>query len=121
MATARNGSARLDDPDPAFRFTPGQRATIEPGYGVDALERLLAVLHPALRAETLSAFQRQPPDVIGGGLIKFEDPVLQALLDEVWAPRWENVPEDLFDDPDLQRFPGRELAKARRAARGGNH
>lgn len=114
MTYAQNPSARLEAPDPAFRLTAEQRASIQPGFDVDALERLLAALHPALRAGTLSSFQRPPPEVIGGGLVRFEDPVLHALLDEVWAPRWANVPDEWLHDPDLQRDPGRELAMRRR-------
>lgn len=112
-------SARLDVPDAAFRLTAQERASVEPGFDADALERLLASLLPVLRAEVLSDFQttRYAPDDIGGGLIKFEDPVLQALLDEVWAPRWDGVPDEWLNDPGMQRFPGREIARARRAAR----
>jgi hypothetical protein len=119
MTSPPEESARLDVPDESFRLTAQERASVEPGFDVDALERLLASLHPLLRAEVLSEFQvgRFPPDVIGGGLIKFEDPVLQALLDEVWAPRWDVLPDDLVDHPDLRRFPGWEIAKARRSAR----
>lgn len=118
MTNPHGISARLDAPDPAFRLTAEQRASIEPGYDVDALERLLAMMHPDLRAGTLSSFQPQPPDVIGGGLVRIYDPVLQALLDEVWAPRWENVPDEWFRDPDLARYPGREIAIRRRGRTG---
>lgn len=114
MEDPSNTSPRLDAPDPALRLTAEERASIQPGFDVDALERLLALLHPALRADTLASFQRQPPDVIGGGLIRFEDPVLHALLDEVWAPRWEKATEEWFHDPDLRRYPGREIAMKRR-------
>lgn len=117
MTYAQNPSARLEAPDPAFRLTAEQRESIQPGLDLDALERLLAALHPARRAGTLSSFQRPPPEVIGGGLVRFQDPVLHALLDEVWAPRWEGVPDEWLDDPGMQRFPGREIARARRAAR----
>ncbi|HEX6038133.1 hypothetical protein [Longimicrobium sp.] len=111
---AGDTGARLDAPDPSFRLTPAERASIQPGFDVDALEHLLAILHPDLRTDTLASFQRQAPGVIGGGLIRFEDPVLQALLDEVWAPRSENAPQDWFHDPDLRRYPGREIAMRRR-------
>jgi hypothetical protein len=114
MERTREPSARLDAPDPAFRLTAEQRASIEPGYDVDALERLLAMMHPDLRAGTLSSFQPQPPEVIGGGLVRIYDPVLQSLLDEVWAPRWASVPEEWFHPPDFQRYPGRDLAMRRR-------
>jgi hypothetical protein len=112
---SQNTSARLDAPDPDFRLSAEQRASVAPGFDVDALERLLAVLHPDLRMPTLSDFQPQPPDVVGGGLMKFEDPVLQALLDEVWAPRWKDVPVEWLTDPEFSRFPGQRIARARRA------
>lgn len=118
MTTPSNQSARLNVADPAFRLTAEQRASIEPGFDVDALERLLAVLHPDLRVPVLGDFQRNrlAPNEIGGGLMKFEDPVLQALLDQVWAPRWEGVPDEWLDDPEFRRFPGQEIAKRRRNA-----
>lgn len=121
MTTPPNQSARLDVADPDFRLTAEQRASVEPGFDVEALERLLAVLHPALRMPVLGDFQcdRFAPNDIGGGLMKFEDPVLQALLDEVWAPRWEGVPDDWLDDPEFRRFPGQEIARRRRNARRG--
>lgn len=113
-----NISARLDAPDPGFRLTAEQRASVAPGFDADALERLLAAVHPDLRRPILSDFARQPSDVVGGGLMKFEDPVLQALLDEVWAPRWDDVPAEWLNDPEYGRFPGQHLARIRRAARG---
>jgi len=113
----KNISARLDAPDPGFRLTAEQRASVAPGFDVDALERLLAVVHPDLRRPILSDFAPHPADVVGGGLMKFEDPVLQALLDEVWAPRWDNVPEEWLNDPEYRRFPGQRIARMRRAAR----
>lgn len=114
----QNVSARLNAPDPEFRLTVEQRASVMPGFDVSALERLLAALHPDLRMSVLSEFRRQPADVIGGGLMKFEDPVLQALLDEVWAPRWDGVPDEWLDDPEYSRFPGQRIARMRRAERG---
>jgi hypothetical protein len=113
-AMAQDVSARLRVPDHDFRLSAEQRASVQPGFDVDALERLLASVHPDLRMSILSDFQPQPPDVFLGPM-KFEDPVLQALLDEVWAPRWEAVPDDRLDDPELSRYPGHRIAKARRA------
>jgi hypothetical protein len=109
-----NASARLESPDPGFRLTAEQRASVAPGFDMDALERLLAAVHPELRMPILSDFQPQPPDVFLGPM-KFEDPVLQALLNEVWAPRWDAVPDDRLDDPEMSRYPGHRIAKARRA------
>jgi hypothetical protein len=117
LAMPSNQSARLDVPDPEFRLTAEQRSKVQPGFDVNALERLLATLHPDLRMPILSDFQIQE-DLVGGGIVKFEDPVLQALLEEVWAPRWEKVPDEWLDDEDSRRFPGRNIAKMRRAARG---
>jgi hypothetical protein len=59
--------------------------------------------------------------IVGGGLMKFEDPILQALLDEVWAPRWEGVPDEWLDDPEFGRFPGQEITKQRRRERQGKN
>jgi hypothetical protein len=50
--------------------------------------------------------------------MKLGDPSLQPLLDEVWAPMWEQFPPGAIEIEDKD-FPGRELARARRDARGG--
>jgi hypothetical protein len=44
------------------------------------------------------------------------DPALQPLLDEVWAPMWEQHPERI--DKETKDFPGREIARQRRERRG---
>jgi hypothetical protein len=84
------------------------------GFDVDALERLLAALHPGVQMPIFADFQPQPPDVFLGPMT-FEGPVLQALLDEVWAPRWERVPHETLDDPGFRRYTGHEIARRRRA------
>lgn len=107
-----NASARLDHPDPDFRLSAEQRASVAPGFDVDALERLLAAVHPELRLPILSDFQTPPPGVFLGPM-RFEDPALQDLLHEVWAPRWEGVPDERLDDPELSPYPGHRTAKDR--------
>lgn len=103
---------RLEAPDAAFQLAAEERATLAPGFDADALERLLRNIRPDMRDEMLSYFQ------VGrahGHLIEIHDPHLQSILEEVWAPFWENAPDQALDE-DWYRMPGREIAKARRAA-----
>lgn len=113
------GSLRLAVPDPGFRLTIEQRAHIRPGFDVNALERLLASVETEARPRILEAFLPADPAVGGIVLLNFgDDHVLNAMLDEVWAPIWEARPREAFeDDPDV-RWPGRELARRRLEARG---
>lgn len=102
---------RLEAPDPGFQLSPEDRAMLAPGFDVNALERLLKQIRPDLRREILSYFQVGKS---GGHLIEIHDPDLQAVLEEVWAPFWDNVPDEALE-ADWYRMPGREIAKARRA------
>lgn len=106
---------RLETPDRNFKLTPQERASIRPGFDVDALERLLASVEPPFRPFFLSSFQAVEPGMPGRVLVKMGDPTLQPLLDEVWAPIWEMYPEMM--DTETKEYPGRELARQRRAAR----
>jgi hypothetical protein len=108
---------RAATPASGFHLTPGERARVVPGYDVAALERLLAHVVPARRTEILRYFQfPEDPSVSLGLLMEIKDPQLQPLLEEVWAPMWdqigatdEQIAENVFG------YPGRGLAMERRA------
>jgi hypothetical protein len=107
---------RLETPDRNFRLTPQERASIRPGYDVDALERLLAAVVPPVRSGLLSSFTipKNPTQRIGV-TVKMGDPSLQPLLDEVWAPMWDLYPDMI--DTETKDYPGREIARQRRERR----
>lgn len=112
---------RLDQPDPTFRLTPEERASVRPGFDVDALERLLAAVEPEVRPILLRDFQQPKPGDLKPGEfvtppVRMGDPALQPLLDEIWAPAWERFAPDLLDDDSLH-YPGKELARQRRGHR----
>lgn len=103
---------RLSAPDPAFRLTAEDRAAVAPVFDADALERLLSEIRPDMRREMLAYFQIGKSS---GHLVQIFDPRLQSLLEEVWAPYWDNAPDQALEE-DWYRVPGRQIAKARRAA-----
>jgi hypothetical protein len=116
MTTSPSPKAlRLETPDRNFKLTPQERASIRPIFDVDALERLLASVEAPFRAFLLSRFQAAEPGTFGPMMMKMGDPALQPLLDEVWVPMWEMYPELI--DTETKEYPGRELARQRRAAR----
>jgi hypothetical protein len=104
----------LEEPDPTFSLTDEVRRTILPGFDLDALEQLLARTRPEFRSTLIRSFQPTQGAGFSTGPLMIPDPVLQDLLHEVWAPRWEQFPEDAWDDPDMDRYPGKEIARARR-------
>lgn len=104
---------RLEAPDPAFHLTPADRAAVAPIFDADALERLLRQVRPEMRGEILSYFQVGKG--VRGHLVQIFDPQLQAVLEEVWAPFWEEAPDQALEE-NWYRMPGREIAKVRRAA-----
>jgi hypothetical protein len=106
---------RLEAPDQGFRLTPEERASIRPGFDVDALERLLAAIEAPVRPFLLSRFQVPQPGEPPRVWVKMGDAALQPLLDEVWAPVYEMHPEMI--DKESKEYPGRELARQRRDAR----
>ena len=118
MTTPQPSGISLPSPDPAFRLSAQERASVRRGFDVDALERLLSRLIPPVRPMVLAAFQYPPAGESPDLMVKIGEPPLQPLLDEVWAPMWEHFPPDAIDVEDKD-FPGRELARARRQARGG--
>lgn len=116
MSTPPNPrTVRLDVPDRNFKLTPQERASIRPGFDVDALERLLAAVEAPVRPMILEGFQAVAQGEPGTATVRMGDPALQPLLDEVWAPMWEKYPEML--DTETKNYPGREIARQRRNAR----
>ena len=108
---------RAGTPATNFQLDSGERARVVPGYDVAALERLLAHVIPTRRTEILRYFQfPEDPSVSLGLLMEIKDPRLQPLLEEVWAPMWdqvgatdEQIAENVFG------YPGRALAMECRA------
>jgi hypothetical protein len=110
-------TVRLPAPDPHFRLTLEDRARLKPGFDLDALERLLANVAPEWRDDLLAPFLIPPPHLQKiTVLVKILDPALQLLLDEVWAPMWDQWPADAIDT-ETKDYPGRELARQRRRER----
>jgi hypothetical protein len=108
---------RAEVPAVDFRLTPAQRERLMPGFGVLALERLLAHVVPERRSEILSYFEKPEPNAPRRGMLaQIKDPELQPLLEEVWAPVWDHAE---VSDAELQKnemhLPGRDLAIQRRA------
>ena len=104
---------RLETPDRTFRFTAADRAAVVPHFDADALERLLQQVRPDMRGEILSYFQMGQG--ARGHLVEIADPQLQSILEEVWAPFWEDASDQDLEENSYQ-MPGREIAMARRAA-----
>lgn len=109
---------RLTEPDQGYRLTPADCAGVRPGFDVEALERLLQAIRPEMRPEILAHFQfHEASSRRFGLLVQFNDPQLQPLLEEIWAPMWDEV--NATDDDiarDTYGYPGREAALKRRAA-----
>ena len=105
---------RLEVPDAAFQLSPQDRVGLAPVFDGDALERLLREIRPEMRGEILAYFQKGKP-ASRGHLVQIFDPHLQTILEEVWAPFWENAPDQALDE-DWYGMPGREIAQTRRAA-----
>ena len=109
---------RLTVADQGYHLTPADRAKMRPGFDVEALQKLLRAVRPEMRAEILAHFQFAQDGVRRGNLVQFQDAELQPLLEEVWAPMWEEVKAT---DADLAEntfgFPGRQIAIQRRDAR----
>ena len=109
---------RLTASDAAFTLSASDRAQVRPGFDAEALERLLRMVRPDMRKEILLHFQvSDGTDQRYGDLVEFYDPQLQAVLEEVWAPMWDEVgatDEDI--EANAFQYPGRAIAKQRRAA-----
>lgn len=117
MTTPDMRPLRLEVPDHDFRLSADDRAKIVPDVDPDALERLLGMVRREIRAEMLKTFQYPAPGERFGYLFEFEDPQLQAVLEEVWAPAWEDMPDEILEKGGLPH-PGREIALRRRQEHG---
>jgi hypothetical protein len=108
---------RLARPEAAYRLLPEDRARVQRGFDVDALERLLQHVRPDMRQEILAHFQvHDAPNRNYGQLVQFHDPQLQAILEEIWAPMWNEVnATDQQIQENAYGFPGRDIARRRRA------
>jgi hypothetical protein len=86
---------RIATPDAAFRISREERGRLRDGIDADALERFLGMVHPSYRSRILDTFMaREGRD----GVTLFDrvpDPVLQRVLDEVWAPRRQMITPEL--------------------------
>ena len=102
-------------------LSPDVRGRLEGRFEVSAVEELLGTMTPREQhdlLESIGASDSVPPDGETKDvsvMMRSTDPARQALLDRMWAPFWDHLPPELLDRTDLP-FPGRELAKARRAA-----
>lgn len=98
------------------------RSRLESRFDVAAVEELLGMMAPDEQHEFLESIGATVTPPEGGEtkdvvvFIHFTDPARQALLDRMWAPFWDHLPPELLDEADLP-YPGRELARARRAAK----
>ena len=108
---------RLAVPDARYRLSATDREKLRVGFDVEALERLIGMIRPDMREEILKNFQiGQPGERDRGWLKEFFDPDLQAVLEEVYAPMWDDVPEEALL-ADAYGLPGREIALKRRQER----
>lgn len=106
---------RLDSRDPGFRLSPAERAALLPDTDPDAVQHLLSMIRPEKRADVLRHFRPHQPGEDWGWLFRFDDPQLQSVLEEVWAPVWEQAPPAILAEGGYPH-PGRELVLRRRAA-----
>ncbi|HEY0019887.1 MAG TPA: hypothetical protein VGC13_26540 [Longimicrobium sp.] len=116
MTTPDMRPLRLEVPDHDFRISAEDRAKIVPDVDPDALERLLGMVRRDVRAEMLKLFQYPAPGERFAYLFEMAEPELQAVLEEVWAPAWYDVSDELLENGGLPH-PGREIALRRRQER----
>jgi hypothetical protein len=129
-------SPREPLPDLGLHLEPDVRAALARRFDVDALEELLQMMRPEERSHLLASLsiqgsgirsaspmvqQRSPEHQDGSTqdvriLVRTSNATKQALLDRIWAPYWDELPKGAVDDQTYP-FPGRELARARQAAR----
>lgn len=107
---------RAEQPEATFRLTEAQRARMLSMYDADAVERLLQLVRPDARDSMLRFFQVAEKPGPHAVLMHLEDPKLQAVLEEVWAPYWDRLPPEAIER-ERAPIPGRAVARARRAAR----
>lgn len=109
---------RLEAADPTHRLSEADRAKLLPDFDAEALERLMAMTRPERRQEILKHFQVRGDGERLGHLVGLDDPELQKVLEEVWAPMWDHVgATDAEIKANAYGWPGREVAKQRRDAR----
>ncbi|HEX6367795.1 MAG TPA: hypothetical protein VF006_02605 [Longimicrobium sp.] len=116
MTTPEMQPLQLQVPEADYRIAAEDRARIVPDVDADALERLLGMVRPDVRMEMLRMFQHPAPGERFGYLFEFSEPELQAVLEEVWAPAWEDAPDEILEKGGLPH-PGREVALRRREER----
>lgn len=108
-----SSTIRLEVRDTTYRLTRDERASVRPGFNVDALQLLLSHVEPAVRPVILSGFQAANIGERSTALVKVGDPALQPLLDEVWASSWDAYPQSV--KYERKQYPGLELARHWRA------
>lgn len=104
---------RLEIADARFRLSAAERASVSPIFDPEALERLLARVRPDVRQEIFAQFQMRRGKNLGR-IVEINDPELQPMLEEVWAPAWDSATDQEVED-DVYGLPGREVVKERRA------
>jgi hypothetical protein len=107
---------RLPVPDMDFRLAAEDRAAVLTCFDADALERLLQMVRPDMRREILRFFQPRQEGEHLGHLAEFYDADLQVVLEEVWAPMWDDEPDEAIEE-NWYGLPGRDAARRRREAR----
>ena len=107
------------------RLPADVRTRLDGRFDIEAMEELLASMPPAEQQQFLISIGGVPRpageetrDVTV--LMGSTDPARQKLIDRMWAPYWDHLPPEFLERTDLP-FPGRELARARRAARVSEH
>jgi hypothetical protein len=115
--------SHYESPGPRLvRLSSVVRDRLEGRFDVTALEELLGTMAPNDQQELLEGLGASDSPPEGGEtrdvsvMMRSTDPARQALLDRMWAPYWDHLPPEMLNRTDLP-YPGRELAKARRAAR----
>ncbi len=108
-----------DDATTRFVLTPDQRSRLVPNINVDSLQRFVQIAgknteerNALIQLFTQGPGQNQSFQMIG----PVSDPILEGLLDEIYAPTWEAWGADAIAHSE-SRLPGRELARAKLAAR----
>jgi hypothetical protein len=120
-ATAVQPSTKEMSDSHAQRFvlTPDQRSRLIPNINVDSLEHFLEIAGETAedRLALMQFFMRSPGQNLSFELVgPVNDPTLQALLDQIYAPTWEAWGADAIAHSE-SRLPGREIARARIGAR----
>lgn len=102
--------------DSSYQMSARDKSNVMYIFDVAALERLISMLPSEHRKEVLSHFQYGDPTSQDAPpkLVRFDDPDLQAVLEEVWVPYWDSVSAaELYSNSPI---PGRLLALARMQA-----